>query len=622
MTSILNLDNYTNEPGLTKWADWAITASALIICFSSDRILNYLYGRSKYFMLMPVSGFNIVIGAVLAAALIVLTNLSNVEVASRYGLKPDQFIAMLLPPIIFAGCMTVRQLHFWRHFANVIVIAIGGTFISTIFVTPIILLGGKLGLYSELNIFECVAWAGLISATDPVACLAVFGAVGVGDRLFALVVGESLLNDAAAILIFDTAIEFIEDPEFTKRTVFLAIMEFLLASVVSILFGMILGVIVSLILKYLYFARYNHILLSLFFWVFGYMSFVFGQGIHISGIVVQVFCGLLMRHYTYYNLHEHAQKMAFELAEHLGLMAETLVYLQMGVELIADNKGWSWFIVVGILATYVGRAFSIGMVVPSMNLFLRLSGKNPETDERFVTPKEMLASWHVGLRGAVAIALAAKFPGHHRDLILTSTIMIVAWTVYVHGGTTSFVLEQLDLKKKPEVKAINHTPGGGHSHGSSGSQSGTATARQSGEHAHTDEHLTGLQIAKGLEALSMTQTEFQTLSFDNNYIRPFLTHYKSGGTGRKAVFGIPKTEAPTPGTITPSRVDDEHEVKAYVGGGSSDEEPEVPPPQPAQTKPKAKPEDFKNMGELTQSKLNLALRKLTDSQKTGQGDKS
>ena len=144
--------------------------------------------------------------------LTLLTNLSNVEVASRYGLKPDQFIAMLLPPIIFAGCMTVKQLHFWRHFANVIIIAIGGTFISAIIVTPIIYMGGVWGLYSRLNVFECIAWAGLISATDPVACLAVFGAVGVGDRLFALVVGESLLNDAAAILIFDTAIEFIEDP--------------------------------------------------------------------------------------------------------------------------------------------------------------------------------------------------------------------------------------------------------------------------------------------------------------------------------------------------------------------------------------------------------------------------
>ena len=77
MTSILNLENYTNEPGLTLWADWAITSSALIFCFISDRVLNFLYSKSKWFMLMPVSGFNIVIGTLYSIETNLSVNLIN-----------------------------------------------------------------------------------------------------------------------------------------------------------------------------------------------------------------------------------------------------------------------------------------------------------------------------------------------------------------------------------------------------------------------------------------------------------------------------------------------------------------------------------------------------------------
>ena len=55
-----------------------------------------------------------------------------------------------------------------------------------------------------------LAFAGLISATDPVAALAVYGSVGVSERLFSTVFGEATLNDAVAIVIYSVATELIK----------------------------------------------------------------------------------------------------------------------------------------------------------------------------------------------------------------------------------------------------------------------------------------------------------------------------------------------------------------------------------------------------------------------------
>eukprot|EP01089_Gocevia_fonbrunei_P015658 TRINITY_DN4635_c0_g1_i3.p1 TRINITY_DN4635_c0_g1~~TRINITY_DN4635_c0_g1_i3.p1 ORF type:complete len:462 (+),score=70.20 TRINITY_DN4635_c0_g1_i3:91-1476(+) len=431
-------------------------------------------------------------------------------------------------------------------------LAIVGTTLSTLVIVPICWLGGYFGWYPHLNIPECTAFAGLISATDPVACLAVFNSLGVGDRLFALVVGESLLNDMAAILIFDTAAEFIHDPEITFHSLFTAGIDFVLASVISILFGIILGVISAGVFKLLYFGRRNYVLQSLLFWLWGYVPFVLGQGIGVSGIVAQVFCGLLMRHYTFYNIHEKTQKMTLHLTEQFGNFAETLVYMRMGIELIVQHRGYTWFIPVALFANYCGRALSL-ITLPLLNMYYRrslASGRRLFVEEKICTNNEMLACWHMGLRGAVALALAGKFPGHNRSLILTTVIIIVAWTVYVHGGTTGAVLDHLKLsgaaikeaekeKKRKMLEAM-------------GVVDIDLTGLPPSSRASIDDHA---EMVRSLAA--MTATEENLFRFDNEHIRPFLTHYAPQknedrlGLPKSVMGSVMGSRIGTPGTMTP-----------------------------------------------------------------------
>lgn len=99
----------------------------------------------------------------------------------------------------------MRQLFFWRQFWRISGYAVVGTAISTVVVAVPLYYLGQAGITPALSVANTIAFAGLISAVDPVATLSTFSSLGVNNTLFALVTGESMLNDAVAIVIFRVA---------------------------------------------------------------------------------------------------------------------------------------------------------------------------------------------------------------------------------------------------------------------------------------------------------------------------------------------------------------------------------------------------------------------------------
>ena len=157
---------------------------------------------------LPASAMYIIIGLI-ASGFFIAGGYTPLEVRQRYGLDPPTFFLVLLPPIIFDGAFSMKQLYFWRNIVRIGLLAVVGTLISTLVVFfPTYFLSGI--LWPSMRFGTALAFAGLISATDPVAALAVYGSVGVSERLFSTVFGEATLNDAVAIVIYSVATELIK----------------------------------------------------------------------------------------------------------------------------------------------------------------------------------------------------------------------------------------------------------------------------------------------------------------------------------------------------------------------------------------------------------------------------
>ncbi|TNN64233.1 Sodium/hydrogen exchanger 6 [Liparis tanakae] len=126
---------------------------------------------------------------------------------------PEVFFNILLPPIIFHAGYSLKRRHFFRNIGSILAYAFIGTVISC-FVIGLIMYGvvsfmkvvGQLG--GDFYFTDCLFFGAIVSATDPVTVLAIFNDLKVDVDLYALLFGESVLNDAVAIVLSSSIVAY------------------------------------------------------------------------------------------------------------------------------------------------------------------------------------------------------------------------------------------------------------------------------------------------------------------------------------------------------------------------------------------------------------------------------
>ncbi|CAJ1962807.1 unnamed protein product [Sphenostylis stenocarpa] len=322
-------------------------------------------------------------------------------------------------------------------------------------------LGGLLFLMYRLPLVECLMFGALISATDPVTVLSIFqwllgllfeahsglGPViyrtielllstklcdflelGTDVNLYALVFGESVLNDAMAISLYRTMSSVKAHP--SGQNLFMVVVRFLETFVGSMSAG------VGNLFKYAGLNIDNlQNLESCLFVLFPYFSYMLAEGLGLSGIVSILFTGIVMKHYSYSNLSQSSQRFASAFFELISSLAETFVFIYMGFDIAMEQHSWSHiFIGIARAANVFSCAYLVNLVRPS---------------HRKIPLKHQKALWYSGLRGAMAFALALQsvhdLPEGHGQTIFTATTAIVVLTVLLIGGSTGNMLEALDV---------------------------------------------------------------------------------------------------------------------------------------------------------------------------------
>lgn len=164
--------------------------------------------------------------------------------------SPMTFFVGLLPPIIFNSGYHAHKRHFFSNFGAIASFAVLGTAFSALVVGSGLFLVAKWGWVSPqgLEFAECLAFGALISATDPVSVLAVFAELRVDPNLFYLVFGESVINDAVGVVLFNTFSKFV-GYKITFESSMIALADFLLIFFGSLLVGYIVGVVFAFICR-------------------------------------------------------------------------------------------------------------------------------------------------------------------------------------------------------------------------------------------------------------------------------------------------------------------------------------------------------------------------------------
>jgi sodium/hydrogen exchanger-like protein 6/7 len=137
----------------------------------------------------------------------------------------------------------------------------------------------------DISFVEAMSVGATLSATDPVTILAIFNTYKVDPKLYTIIFGESILNDAIAIVLFETAQKYKPGAEAGKLTIlslFESIGVFMLVFFGSLAIGIVVGVATSLLLKFTHVRRDPKIESCLIFLI-AYASYFFANAIHMSG---------------------------------------------------------------------------------------------------------------------------------------------------------------------------------------------------------------------------------------------------------------------------------------------------------------------------------------------------
>ncbi|GAB7360308.1 hypothetical protein MBLNU230_g8065t1 [Neophaeotheca triangularis] len=386
-----------------------------------------------------------------------LTSPDNVTAAVSFDYQ--FFFNLLLPPIILASGYELHQANFFRNIGTILTFAFAGTFISALVLGVILYLWTRIPLEGfNLSFVEAMSVGATLSATDPVTILAIFNTYKVDPKLYTIIFGESILNDAIAIVLFETAQRYENSADtLTILSFFESIGIFLAVFLGSLIIGIVVGLGTSLMLKLTH-VRRDPKIESCLVVLIAYSCYFFANAVHMSGIVSLLFCGICLKHYAYHNMSRRTQlttKFNFGL---MAQLSENFIFIYLGLSLFTENglEFKPLFILITVIGICAARWCAIFPLAAFVNWVMRYRQKrqarrgsqpinDPDAPEELPRNYQIMMFW-AGLRGAVGVALAAGLQGPNGFTLRATVLVVVVLTVIIFGGTTARMLEILKIR--------------------------------------------------------------------------------------------------------------------------------------------------------------------------------
>uniref|UniRef100_A0A8C2CQX6 Sodium/hydrogen exchanger 8 n=1 Tax=Cyprinus carpio TaxID=7962 RepID=A0A8C2CQX6_CYPCA len=307
--------------------------------------------------------------------------------------RPNMFFLLLLPPIIFESGYSLHKGNFFQNIGSITLFAVFGTAISAFIVGGGIYFLGQADVIYKMTMTDSTA-EGFVGSDVSTGWETFMQALGYFLKMF---FGSAALGTLTGLI---SAV---------------ALKHFDLRKTPSLEFGMMI--------------------------IFAYLPYGLAEGIKLSGIMAILFSGIVMSHYTHHNLSPVTQILMQQTLRAVAFMCETCVFAFLGLSIFSfPHKFELSFVIWCIVLVLVGRAVNIFPLSFLLNFFR----------DHKITPKMMFIMWFSGLRGAIPYALSLHLglePIEKRQLIGTTTIVIVLFTILLLGGGTMPLIRIMDIEE-------------------------------------------------------------------------------------------------------------------------------------------------------------------------------
>jgi len=357
-----------------------------------------------------------------------------------FQLTPDLVLYLFLPVLIFESAINLDARSLMKDIAPILVLAIPALVISTTIV------GLGLWFIEDFNIIYALIFGALISATDPVAVISLFKELGAPHRLTVLVEGESLLNDATAIVLFNILLGISIWGQFGVFDFYVAVAEFLKVFFGGLGVGIIIGIVTSELLNRIHANISGYLIMSI---VVAYSSFAISEHImHLSGVMAVVSSAITLGLLGANRIPQREKETVDETWDILALVCNSLLFLLVGlsvdVSLLFSHLDT---IFVAIVLVLVARAAGIYTLVPSAVSIFKLPN---------ISMREKHIMWWGGLKGGLAIAIVLSIPTtmSGRETLIYVTLGVVIFSLLVNASTVRPLMRKLGFDKFTDQEEI------------------------------------------------------------------------------------------------------------------------------------------------------------------------
>lgn len=373
-------------------------------------------------------------------ALVVVGLLITFQQPLEIDLTPELILALFVPPLVFEAAFHIDFYRLRDNLVSILMLAIPGVLLTTVIVGVIVAAGIHLPLTTAL------VFGALISATDPVAVVALFRALGAPKQLTVLVEGESLFNDGTAIVVFNlmlTAAGAAVVTSGSTQTSFdlgRAAVDFVVVSAGGLGVGGLLGWLIARLIAQLD----DYLIETTLTTVLAFGAYLIAERLHFSGVLAVVAAGLINGNVGPRGMSPTTRIVLFNFWEYLAFVANSLVFLLIGLDVNIPQIVVNIVpIGIAVLAVVVSRA----LVVYALTWLIN---RRTPTVSR---PYQHVLFWG-GLRGAIGLALALSLPATFadRELLRVMAFGVVLFTLLGQGTTMQFLLSRLGLTQQAEER--------------------------------------------------------------------------------------------------------------------------------------------------------------------------
>jgi len=379
--------------------------------------------------------------------------LSFVPGIPRITLNPDFVFLVVLPPLLFSAAWLTS----WREFSYNLV--------------SILFLAFGLVTFTVVGVSFAVHWflpgldwrmglvlGAIVAPTDAIAATSIAARIGLPKRIVDILEGESLLNDASALLALEFGIALLVGGQ--RPTVVLGVLRLLYLIIAGVLAGLVVGEFVHQIEHRIDDAPIEIALTILT----PYVAYLAAESMQASGVLAVVVCGLYLARKSSHFFSPNVRLQAGAVWESMTFVLNGLVFVMIGLQLpyvlqtIGDNRLRTLMLYAAVFCVFL-IVLRLFWVFPGAYFSYLIRRRILHQNERTPSPRLTFVIGWTGMRGVISLAAAIALPQvlangepfGQRNVIIFLTFAVILVTLVLQGLTLPYVIRGLGLAGASKV---------------------------------------------------------------------------------------------------------------------------------------------------------------------------